>query len=228
MKLDRIAFYGRTLDEYQRIYDLTDEALKTKRILDVAAGSASFAAEVTARGGKVVAVDPYYAHDAETLTRECRADIDRIVEAFAVSAHKFDFSFYGDLESRVAYAHRALATFAADFDAGKEEGRYVAASLPTLPFADASFDLALVGHFLSTYGPRLGAPFVEAALRECLRVADEVLVYPLLTLAGTPYGPLPAILDRLAADGSGHRFEPTAFAFQRGADSRLHLSKGAL
>ena len=38
--------------------------------------------------------------------------------------------------------------FLEDFPGGLDEGRYVEASLPTLPFDDGTFDLALCSHLL--------------------------------------------------------------------------------
>jgi ubiquinone/menaquinone biosynthesis C-methylase UbiE len=42
----------------------------------------------------------------------------------------------------------AMQVFLDDHVLGRVEGRYVAAELPALPVADASFDLALCSHFL--------------------------------------------------------------------------------
>ena len=43
--------------------------------------------------------------------------------------------------------------------AGRADGRYVEAELPTLPFADRSFDLALCSHLLFLYSVQLGEEF---------------------------------------------------------------------
>jgi len=42
----------------------------------------------------------------------------------------------------------AMQEFLADYRAGGREGRYMAATLPHLPFADGAFDLALCSHLL--------------------------------------------------------------------------------
>ena len=64
------------------------------------------------------------------------------------------------------------------------EGRYVTASLPGLPFKDGQFDLALVSHLLFLYSEQLDFDFHLAAIKELLRVANEVRIFPLLTLEG--------------------------------------------
>src|SRR5215469_1021562 len=71
-----------------------------------------------------------------------------------------------------------------DYPAGKAEGRYVDAQLPTLPFADQSFDHALCSHFLFLflYSAQLGEKFHRAAMLEMCRIARESRVFPLLAL----------------------------------------------
>ncbi len=54
--LDKVVPWGRSLDEYRRMFALTDSDLE-KRILGCADGPASFNAELTANGGSVVSCD---------------------------------------------------------------------------------------------------------------------------------------------------------------------------
>ena len=54
--------------------------------------------------------------------------------------------------------------------------------LPTLPFADRSFDLALSSHFLFLYTEQFDESFHRSSIVEMCRVADEVRVFPLLAL----------------------------------------------
>ena len=47
LELDRVAFYGRTLSEYQLFFDLTIEDLeKYDKIIDCPSGASSFVAEI--------------------------------------------------------------------------------------------------------------------------------------------------------------------------------------
>ena len=55
-------------------------------------------------------------------------------------------------------------------------------ALPTLPFADAAFEMALCSHLLFLYSSQLGEAFDRAAVREMCRVAAEVRIFPLLAL----------------------------------------------
>ncbi len=64
--LDKLVPWGRSLDEYRRMFALTDADL-AKRILGCADGPASFNAEMTGIGRSVVSCDPIYEFSAEEI-----------------------------------------------------------------------------------------------------------------------------------------------------------------
>jgi hypothetical protein len=72
----------------------------------------------------------------------------------------------------------AMKAFLDDFPAGLVEGRYLNSELPTLPFPDDSFDLALCSHLLFLYSQQLDEEFHHSSLLELCRVAKEVRVFP--------------------------------------------------
>ena len=80
----------------------------------------------------------------------------------------------------------AMQEFLDDYDPGRMEGRYVDAELPTLPFADAAFDLALCSHFLFLYTEPAGRAVPSIGDPEMARVAAEVRIFPLLDVGGAP------------------------------------------
>jgi SAM-dependent methyltransferase len=73
-----------------------------------------------------------------------------------------------------------------DLPAGLEEGRYREDALPTLPFEDGDFDLALCSHLLFLYSDTLSLEFHVASIRERCRVAGEARVFLLLGAYGEP------------------------------------------
>ena len=121
----------------------------------------------------------------------------------------------------------ALRGFLADYDAGRLAGRYVDAALPVLPFADDAFDLALSSHFLFLYSGQFDLDFHVAALREMLRVAAEVRVFPLLQLGGAPSPHVTGVQVTLAATGVRVTVEPVPYEFQRGGNRMLRVHRGA-
>ena len=115
----------------------------------------------------------------------------------------------------------AIETFLADFDAGKLEGRYLPGELPSMPFANGQFDIALSSHFLFLYSAHLFAEFHLDALHEMLRVSQEVRVFPLLTLNGAPSPHLQFVIEQLVNHGFGAAIKRVPYEFQRGGNEML-------
>ena len=122
----------------------------------------------------------------------------------------------------------ALRRFLADFDAGRRSGRYVEATLPALPFTDDTFELALCSHFLFLYSVQFDLDFHLAALREMLRVAAEVRVFPLLQVGGAPSPHVRGVEEAFTAAGIRTTVEPVPYEFQRGGNHMLRLRRSAL
>ena len=68
MKLSSIVPWGRSLDEYRAMFALSPADLRS-RMLDCGGGPASFNAEGTALGARIVSVDPLYAYAARDIER---------------------------------------------------------------------------------------------------------------------------------------------------------------
>ena len=115
----------------------------------------------------------------------------------------------------------AMETFLADFDAGKQEGRYIPGELPSLPFERGEFDIALSSHFLFLYSAHLSEEFHLQTLQEMLRVSREVRVFPLLTLEGASSPHLQFVSEHLAKHGFGVKIKRVPYEFQRGANEML-------
>jgi hypothetical protein len=101
----------------------------------------------------------------------------------------------------------------------------VNAGLPSLPFADGAFDLALCSHFLFLYSRQHDATFHVAAMRELCRVAREVRVFPLLALGGQPSPHMGAAREALTAEGWHSSIERVPYEFQRGGFEMLRVRR---
>ncbi|MCA0146601.1 methyltransferase domain-containing protein [Blastococcus sp. LR1] len=213
---------ARSFDEYRAMFALSDEDV-AGRVLDCPGGASSFTAAACALGARAVAVDPVYVTPAERLEERLSAELAR-GQAWAVAnADRYLWDFFGDPAGHARHRADAAALFAADRRAHPE--RYVAATLPALPFADRSVDLVLSSHLLLTYADRLDAGFHVAALREMARVSRAgVRIYPLVDQAGRAMPELVAhLVDRLGDDGLRARVRPVAYEFQRGAGTMLEV-----
>jgi hypothetical protein len=181
MRLDQVIPWGRSFDEYRRMFALSDADLAGP-VLGCGDGPAGFNAGAAARGHRVLSCDPLYAFAAGEIERRVAECYDTVIAQARQNADGFVWRDFRDPDHLGACRLAAMREFLADFERGKREGRYVAAALPRLPFADGEFALALVSHLLFLYSEQLGLDFHVAAFEELLRVAGEVRVFPLLNL----------------------------------------------
>ncbi|HEY4345555.1 MAG TPA: hypothetical protein VGN05_14485, partial [Parvibaculum sp.] len=216
--------WGRRFDEYEAFFALKDIGPGTT-ILDAGGGPASFAAEAAARGFNVTATDPIYSLCGGDIRRRFEETAIAMRASMRLASYRFKWNFYGS-EERVHRRRRdALELFLADFE---REGarRYVSASLPNLPFADGAFSCALSSHFLFLYGDELDGAFHIAAIRELMRVAKEVRIFPLINLDGRPSSHLPVVIRDLERDGFEPKLVHVPFEFQIGATQMLRVRRG--
>ncbi|MEV6219954.1 hypothetical protein [Nocardia sp. NPDC051833] len=218
---------ARSLAEYRAMFHLSDDDLTGRRVLDCPGGAASFAAEATALGATVTAIDPIYARPTTDLAVDAVTENDRAVAWAAANAHRYRWDWYGSPDGHAAIRRGAARRFAADLRAAPD--RYIAASLPELPFPDKSFDLSLSSHLLFSYADRLDAEFHLSALLELSRVTEgEARLYPLLDYTGAPLDDLIAGLrTELHDKGVPTALRKTRYEFHHGADTMLVLQPAA-
>ncbi|QLH43354.1 MAG: hypothetical protein HWD59_11995 [Coxiellaceae bacterium] len=113
-----------------------------------------------------------------------------------------------------------MATFIADYPVGQQEGRYLAGSLPTLPFTERDFELALCAYLLFA-NSRLSLAFHLAAIKEMCRVAEEVRIYPLIDEKGEPAATLAPVMLALQQENYGVAVKEVAYELQRGGNAML-------
>lgn len=214
--------WGRTADEYRAFLNL-HTVCSTARILDCGGGPASFAAERNAAGQAVIAADPIYALTPRELGDAFEAAIDPIRRGMELARDRFVWDYYRSPDRVLAMRKAAFERFSLD-RAEAPPGRYVDASLPVLPFDDDAFDLATCSHLLFLYSAQLSLRFHIDSLRELLRVAPEVRVFPLLDLDGRPSRHIDAVTAALS-DIAVIAREPVAFEFQKGAREMLRLRR---
>ena len=220
--LDRVVPWGRSFDEYRRMFALTGADL-TSSILGCADGPASFNAEATARGHSVVSCDPIYRFSTAEIRRRVRETTDVIVDQTRRNQHEFVWTSIRSVEELRDIRTSSMDTFLDDFDAGKRQGRYVVAELPTLPFGNASFRLALCSHFLFLYSEQLSEDFHVSAALEMCRVARDVRIFPLVALGGARSGHVAAVTERLRREGHSVTIEKVDYEFQRGGNEMMRV-----
>ena len=231
--LGEVLPWGRNKVEYLAMFDLFAwaeapgaENLPAKGpVLDVAGGPSSFAAEMAALGGTVVACDPLYRGSKALIAGRIAQAREIMMESTRAARHRFVWQHFKDPEALEATRMAAMKFFLEDYEEGAAAGRYVAGALPSLPFADDSFPLALCSHFLFLYSTQFDTAFHQAALRELLRVAGEVRVFPLLDLDGQTSRHLAPVRRTLEAEGWRVEVAPVPYEFQRGGNQMLRVGR---
>ncbi|MFE6054161.1 methyltransferase domain-containing protein [Kitasatospora sp. NPDC056446] len=214
---------ARSFAEYRAMFTLTDGDLE-QRILDCPAGAASFVAEAGPLGIDAVAVDRQYADHREDLGLLVERETEFKRELLRKETAGYPWTWYDDADDMIRQWTANARLFRADIAARPD--RYVAGSLPELPFADNEFDLVLSSHLIFSYGSRLDEHFHRAALLELARVARrEVRLFPLMVYdTRVRYPGLERLRRDLAGLGIPSRVERVAYEFQPGDNEMLVLS----
>jgi hypothetical protein len=214
VELNEVVPWGRSFEEYRRMFGLSNPDL-AGRVLGCGDGPASFNAEATAAGHAVVSFDPIYSFAARDIRRRVEETHGTVVSQVKLRPEQYVWDDHRDPDDLGRNRLAAMRRFLDDFEPGKRQGRYVAASLPKTPFADGEFGLAVVSHLLFLYSGLLDTATHVASVFELLRVAGEVRIFPLVDLdcRWSPHvGPV-----RSALEAAGHTVEivPTRYEFQR-------------
>lgn len=220
--LEQVVPWGRSFGEYCRMFALSERDLALK-ILGCGDGPASFNVEATRRGTAVTSCDPIYRWESAQIRERIDATSEQILDQARRNLDEFVWDSIRSVEELGEVRMAAMDDFLSDYGRGKSEGRYVEAELPTLPFGDMSFDLALCSHFLFLYSTQLDEAFHHGALRELCRVAREVRVFPLLALGGhrSPY--LESSVAALRVEGHEVSIEKVPYEFQRGGNQMMRI-----
>ena len=216
LNLDEVIPLGRCLGEYRKMFSLEPSDLKLA-ILDCAGGTASFNAEMTRLGNKVISCDRIYRLTAGQIRAHLAAQAN-------LCSYRWDYYFQSP--PHIAQVRRnATEEFLEDFPSDLQQDRYVTAELPVLPFENGQFDLALCSHFLFT-DPRLSKNFHLEAITQMCRVAKEVRVFPLLGgSSGVESEHLDPIVTKLRNRSFHVEIKEVDYEFQKGGNKMLRVSK---
>jgi len=222
--LEQVVPWGRSFDEYCRMFALSSGDLAL-RILGCGDGPASFNAHATRRGATVISCDPIYQYDDTQIRERIAVTYDQILDQTRRNRDEFVWDSIASVDELGAVRMAAMEDFLGDFDRGKADRRYVTAALPSLPLADDSFDLALCSHLLFLYSRQLDESFHQQSIRELLRVAREVRIFPLLALGGerSPY--VDGITAATRAAGCEVTVERVPYEFQRGGNEMMRIRR---
>jgi hypothetical protein len=223
MKLDEVVPWGRTMTEYQLMFELSAADLQSK-ILGCGDGPASFNTEMTQLGHNVVSIDPIYQFSAEQIRQRVTDTYEPVISQVKQNPDRYLWKTFRDPDHLGRSRLTAMENFLLDYEPGRAAARYLPQSLPTLDFADRQFDLCLCSHLLFLYSEQLSVEFHRSAIQELLRVAHEVRIFPLLQLDCTTSPYVEILTQELSQQGFAVQILPVAYEFQRGGNRMLQLT----
>jgi hypothetical protein len=228
MQLQEVVPWGRSLDEYRRLFALSEADLKG-RLLGCGDGPASFNAELAALGKtqRLVSVDPLYAFTGPEIACRVEQTYETIISNVKRNPERYVWTYFRDPDSLGAARLKAMNIFLNDYEAGRAEGRYLVGALPKLPFNDGEFDLCLCSHLLFLYSAQLPADFHLASMLEMLRVAQEVRVFPLLDLDLQHSMHLDPVMAELRFANFDAEIVAVPYEFQKGGGQMLRVTSRA-
>ena len=214
--------WGRSFDEYIKMFTLTPDDLNLK-ILDCGGGPSGFNAEMTRRGKKVISIDPIYNLSGDDIEIRINETYDDVINQTRMNAEKFIWQNISSVEELGRIRMAAMKQFLDDYEQGKIEGRYIYTELPSLPFTDKEFDIALSSHFLFLYSSNLSLDFHRKAINEMVRVAREIRIFPLVNVNTIPSPYVEHIKNELVKKGYKVTIEKVDYEFQKGGNEILRI-----
>lgn len=221
--LNHIVPFGRSRREYEAMFALSPADLH-KRILGCADGPASFNAQLTAEGHSVISVDPLYQFTGDQIRQRFEETFDDVLRQVEATPENWVWSFHHSPADLRRTRRQVIDDFLADYESGRRQQRYLVASLPHLPFPDGAFQLAVCSHFLFLYSDLLDTEFHIASLLELCRVAEEVRVFPLLTLDHRISPHLEPVTAALGNHGFACEVQAVNYELQKGGNQMLRVT----
>lgn len=183
--LKKFILWGHRLTDYQEMFNLSDEALKEKHIVEFGAGATSFNTEMAKLGHKVISIDPMYEHPLAEIKKMVLEVFDETVCKIKQHPEKYNLKGADELAVLLSKRKEGMQLFFDDFETGRKQGRYLS---PNEFYAQNQnayvFDLALITHHLFVnYEDKEIDKHVELIL-QMIRLAGEVNIFPLIDKYG--------------------------------------------
>lgn len=220
MELKNVVPWGRSFEEYREIFSLTDVDL-SKYILGCGDGPASFNADLSSMGGKMVSVDPTYCFSIDQFRGRITEVYDEVMPQMHINKDKYLWKSIPSVEDLGKVRLNAMEKFMIDYEIGKSENRYIEGALPELDFHDQQFELALCSHYLFLYSEQVSLQTHIESIAELCRVAQEVRIYPLTALNGDISPHLNDVTSKLTEKGKTTSLVDVSYQFQKGANQML-------
>lgn len=224
MKLNEVVPWGRSLEEYKLMFNLSEKDLN-KKILGCGDGPASFNFEMTALGYCVISIDPIYQFSGVQIKQRIQTTYEPIISQVKQNDRRYMWNNFRDADDLGRSRIAVMEKFLLDYETGNAAERYLPQSLPSLDFADDRFELCLCSHLLFLYSEHLSLDFHISSIYELMRVSSEVRIFPLVKLdcQRSPY--IESVTEEFSSEGFQAEIQPVNYEFQKGGNQMLRIAR---
>lgn len=216
-----VSVWGRTLDEYFKMFGLDNSYVKAK-ILSIADGPSTFNLEMQQLGGKVTSIDPIYNLNSEELKITFAKSYQFNKDLFYNNKQNFSFKTDNEIEVLLNKRQDTFETFLQDFE--QHKSNYLFGQLPQIDFPDNSFDLCLCSNLLFIFDHIFNADFHINSIKEMLRVAKEVRVFPIYNIDGVQSNYLSDITNYLDNNNIGWQLKDNNYFVYKNGNKYLQIN----
>ncbi|MGE3920228.1 MAG: SAM-dependent methyltransferase [Gammaproteobacteria bacterium] len=215
-------FYGVSLSDFQCIFALTEKDCESN-ILDCYSGPASFNAELTALGGKVISIDPLYAEPVENIEKIASESLDKQLSDWHDNPENFSSTKFSSPESYIEDRKKHLMQFLLDLPIGLKQQRYQTKSFQDLNFPDFHFDLALCSNDLFTSSSTQSVDYYLNMIKKLCGFAKEVRIFPMINSVGEVSSLLGPVILALSQSDYGVEVKSVDYKIEKDANTMLRV-----
>lgn len=175
--------WGCPLDEYRKMFALTDEDLNLS-LLECGQGISAANAMLHQLNKSMISCNVLF--NESDIKSKIEKKFHLLTEEVAERLEQFDFSEFGNFNAWKATRQKGIAQFFADYDLGVKDARYRPLSNDHFSFDDFAFDIALSGYEVFYHHDEQSFEGHLHYLLELARVAKEVCIFPIVDAEGQP------------------------------------------
>ena len=180
----RKALWGFHADEYQGMFDLSEIQMHDS-ILEYGCGATALNYQAYQSGrNNIISMDPWFGLDKSMLEKKTHSSFEKKYIEILSQPQSVDAIHGSELDELLQYRRAGVECFLQDYERGRADQRYIECLGTLIPFENNKFTYALSSHFIFDH---IGA--IKQAIEhicELARVANEVRIFPLNDLQGSP------------------------------------------
>jgi hypothetical protein len=223
MDNNHLSVWGRTLEEYKKMFSLENISPSTK-LLSIADGPSTFNLELRRLEINITSVDPIYNLSIDELKETFKKSYTHNKQYFYEYPKRFNLRNTEEIEEILAKRQNTFNEFIIDYE--NNRSNYKFGELPILEFSQDVFDICLCSNFLFLFDHLFELEFHLNSVIEMLRVSNEVRIFPLYNNTdGRESMHLKSVIQYLQDNNYSYSIETNDYHIWKGGNRFLKIIK---